>query len=246
MVSLTVATAQFNEAIRSFADKTGKELGACVKEQAKLLAEKLMRLTYPATASQGKKRVAIDVGKIYVTNNWFEETFQFTKQKLGERIKSLVYSKDEGALRSIFQNTSRLQLVRLEPFDAGLHAQMRKDGRVPSSIKPRSFPVAQQSDIKRLVREKQRNVGLAKSGWAQCLAGLGKSAPGWLSKTGTGRVSDNTAEKSPTITMINAVPWFSRLDQKANIVARAMEGRASAMAKSADKQIALAAKATGL
>jgi hypothetical protein len=245
MVNLSVSTERFTSAIKAFAEKTGRALSSVVKEQAILLAQRLAKLTYPASASQGKTRVAIDIGRVYVRNQWFEETFQFTKKSLQERISNLVRQKDEGALRAIFQNTSRLQLVRLEPFDASLHARMRKDGRVKVP-EPRSFPVAQESQVKSLIREKQKNVGMAKSGWAQCASGLGKSIPAWLTKTGTGRVTDNTADKNPTVTLKNVVPYFGRLDQKASIVARAMEGRARAMAKSAEKAIELAKHQSGL
>jgi hypothetical protein len=246
MISLTVSTRTFTEKLRKYAELTGKSLRAVVKEQALLLAQKLVKLTYPASASQGKNAVSRDIGRVYVKNEWFENVFSFRNKALGDRIKSLVYAKDEGGLRDIFQRSSRLDLIRIEPFDASLHERMRRNGRVVVP-NPRSFPVSQQAGVKALVRKKQRNVGIAKAGWAVAVQLLGKGVPAWLNKSGGGTVSDHSAEPhSPFVTLTNRVPWFAALDAKANIVSRALDGRASAMISSAKRQLDRAAKEAGL
>jgi hypothetical protein len=245
MFKVEIATATFSQKLREYQRLTGKALSDVLKEQAALLAQRLVKLTFPASASEGKRRVVIDINRVYLRNEWFAETFSFTKQKLGDRIKALVRAKDTSALEKIFENSKRLQRVHIEAFDPSRHARLRRRGRVLVHD-PLSFPLADQSKVNALIAEKKRGVGTSKAGWAACAALLGKTQPGWLNKSGTGSITDaSDAPSHPHIILTNKVPWFSELDSRANIVARALEGRADTMVKSAERQLALAAKAAG-
>jgi hypothetical protein len=242
--SARVETAVFTQKIQEYQRLTGKAMGEVVREQARLLADSLTKLTYPASASVGKKRVEIDINRVYLKNSWFEDKFQFRNKKLGERVIDAVRSRNEANVETIFSKSAKLRLIRVEPFDKGTHARLRRNGRIRVPD-PRSMPLTQQGKVAALVNEKKKQVGTAKAGWAQCAAALGKSVPGWLAKAGTGAIIDNSTGADPSITLINKVGYFSRLNDKANIVSRAMQGRARIMIKSAEKQLALAAKQAG-
>lgn len=245
MITIRIEQAVFTSKIQQYQKLTGKKIGDVVREQAKLVAQELTKLTYPASASVGKRRVDIDVNRVYLKNSWFEEKFQFKNKKLGERVIDAVRSKNTSAVETIFSKSAKLRLIRVEPFDKGTHARLRRNGRilVPN---PRSMPLQQQGQVKAFLNEKKKQVGTAKSGWAQCAALLGKSAPGWLNKSGTGAIKDNSHSENPSITLTNKVSYFSRLNEKANIVSRALAGRAKIMIKSAERQLELAAKQAGL
>jgi hypothetical protein len=106
-VFISVEDLEFRRKLQRFQELTGKSLGDVLREQAKLLAERLMRLTYPKSASQGKKRVAIDIGRVYLQNEWFENIFQFTNQSLQTRITNLVRGRQQADLEAIFRNSPR-------------------------------------------------------------------------------------------------------------------------------------------
>lgn len=246
MLSGRVEMAVFTQKIQEYQRLTGKAMGTVVKEQARPLAERLTKFTFPTNKAQGRKRVAIDIGRVYLGSKWFEEVFQFQNQKLGQRVQNLVRAKDESALTQIFQRSSRLNRIHIEAFDRNRHQTLRRNGRVlvPN---PYSFPLAQQSQVNKLVKEKQANVGLAKRGWANCVNQLGKSVPSWLAKSGAGQVADNSGDSTnPHVILANKVGFFSAMDERSNIVSRALEGRGRDMIKSAEKQLKDAAKKAGL
>jgi hypothetical protein len=246
MFKVEIATVLFSQKLKEYQRLTKKALADVLREQAALLAQRLVKLTFPASASQGKRRVEIDINRVYMRPAWFEDVFSFRKQKLGDRIKALIRGRDTAALEKVFDNSPKLRLVHIESFDPARHARLRRRGRVLVH-NPFSFPLSDQSKVKALIAEKKRAVGTSKAGWASCAAQLGKSQPSWLNKDGTGSVTDASRETSdPHIVLTNKVPWFADLDSRANIVARALEGRAVNMQKSAENQLRLAAKAAGL
>jgi len=243
---LSVEDLEFRRKIQEYQELTGKSIGEVLREQAKQLAKRLQDNTYPKSASQGKKRVSIDIGKVFLTNEWFEETFAFKNEKLGERVKDLVRAKNQGDLEPIFQNSTRLRKLHIEPFDANRHREARKDGRV-SYKQPYSFPLTDQSKVKQYIAKEKKNVGTAKAGWARCNQLLGGTIPSWLTKDGTGEIDDQSArEDKPYITLTNKVSYFEALDRKGSIVSRSLSGRADTMIKAAKRALERAAKEAGL
>jgi hypothetical protein len=246
MINARVESAIFINKIREFATLTKRALSEVVLEQGRLLALRLTQLTYPKTASVGKKRVAIDIGKVYLQSKWFTDIFSFRETKYGDRIQDAVRRKDTGALTPIFQNSAKLRLIRLESFDPSRHAKLRRDGRIKIP-NPNSFPVADQGKVKSFANEKKKAVGTAKSGWAACASLLGKSQPSWLNKSGTGSVENKTQDADrPYLILTNSVSYFSVLDSKAHIVSRALEGRGRDMMNSAKYALKKAAKQADL
>lgn len=242
---ITVDDSVFQGKLAQYKMLTGKSWQRVVNDQARLAAQRLMQLTFPKDKAQGNRRVAIDVGRVYLTNDWFESKFSFRNEKLGDRIKKAVRAADSTQLESIFANSPKFNRLHVEPFDASKHSAARRNGRVNYPA-PWSFPVGQQSQLKKFKEAKQKNVGLAKSGWGACVAALGGRVAKWASRDGAGAVTDQSAlQENPYVILTNKVGFFAALDTKANIVSRALAGRAEDMMKEARKALEEAAKGAG-
>jgi len=239
-----IDTSQFSRKLEQLKVLSGKSWKAVVQEQAKLLAKRLAQLTPPYKQTSGKKGVAVDIGRVYLRSDWFNEKFNFRNQKLDKRVKDAVLEQDEATLLPIFQNSTRLNRIHIEAFDPEKHRAARRDGRVNYPA-PFSFPLAQQSQIADYTKLVQKAVGTAKAGWAYCFKLLGGSIPGWQDKP-VGNVEDkSTLEENPYIIVTNKVSYFSNLNSKMNIVARSLVGRAETMIIAAEKAMKEAAKAAG-
>ena len=247
-MNLHVETENFTSKLYKYQRLTGKSFQDIVREQAKLLAKRLADLSPPKSKAQGSKSVAIDIGKVYLANDWFENTFQFQNQTLGERVKNLVIEKNATDLQAIFQHSGRLNKLHIEPFDAKKHKDARKAGRV-NYPEPYSFPLDQQGRVKKYTKDKQKNVGMAKAGWAWCYKLLDGTIPSWLSKeVGTVSPTPNGADldqNKPTITLTNTVAYFSTINKRMDIVGRALAGRSRDMIKSAELAIEKAKSESG-
>jgi len=246
MISVEVQTQAVSEALLRYQAYTGKELGTVVKEQAKLLANRLIDLTPPKNKAQGTKRVDIDIGRVYLRNEWFENIFSFTNQRLGDRIKDEMRKGADDTLRQIFLHSQKLNRLHLEGFDPAKHKAARNTaGRVNYKY-PYSYPVSQQEQIRAYIDRRKKNVGIAKSGWAACYRALGGSSPAWLSHDGGSVEDESQAAEHPYVVLTNRVAYFAGLDSKQNIVARALEGRARDMIKGAQKAVERAKRSAGL
>ena len=156
MVTGGVDIKGFQDSLTKYKLLTGKGWETIVKDQARLAAVRLMQLTPPTDKAQGAKRVAIDIGRVYLANEWFETKFSFRNQKLDDRVKNAVRAKDTGTLEAIFAKSSKLDRLHLEPFDASKHKAARRKGRV-GLPEPYSFPLTEQQQLKVSAEEtKQR------------------------------------------------------------------------------------------
>jgi hypothetical protein len=240
MFQVTIEDLILREALQNYKRLTGKAIKDVLIEQAKLLAQRLMKLTFPYSKAQGNKRVQIDIGRVYLRNQWFEETFTFKNQRMQDRVKNLVLAKNVADLEIIFNNSPKLRQLHIEPFDPARHAAARRNGRV-NYPRPWSFPLTEQNKVNQYITAKTKQVGYAKSGWAKCVSLLGGSIPGWLNKDAGAIVNESDAAEKPYITLINTVDYFEKLDSKGNIVNRALEGRAIDMIKAAESALKRAA-----
>lgn len=245
-MEVTVETEKFSAAMRYFAAKLNRGVGETVKEQSRLLAENLRKLTPPANAKQGKNRVEADIKKVYLANEWFEQKFAFRNIKLKERIVDLIQKKDSRELNLLFFRSVALSRLEVEQFNRQRHERGRDSrGRVKYR-QPVSFPVSGQGDVAAYTKQRQKAVGLVKGGWGQAVADLGGKSPAWLRRSTGGARDYSSYAGNPHVILFNRAPYAAALSQRMNIVSRALAGRAKAMTKSADKQIAEAKRAAGL
>jgi len=247
MITGIVRSESFEGALQKYRVMLGKDLTEVIKEQAKLLAKRLAELTPPKSQKQGKNAVSRDVHKVYLRSEWFTDIFQFTRNsKLGDRIQDEVRQQNTPILQDIFQNSSRLNQIRIESFEPSKHARARNARGQVSYHHPFSFPLGNQGSIEDFSKSKEANVGFAKSGWGSCLKQLGGNPPGWQSKP-LGEIEDGTAGRDEKfIRMTNLVSYFSSLNDRMNIVPRAMEGRERDMIKAAEVALDKAKSKAGL
>lgn len=237
-MTLKVDTTVFKQNVRKYAVAVGKDLDEAVKEEAKLICQRIIKFTPPKTQAQGRKRVKSDIERVYLTPNWFENEYQFSDDKVGDRVKKLVREKNESTLEKIFDNSPKLDRLHIESFDPAIHRKFRKGGRVGKGVAPFSFPMREQAKVKTYSEKKQRNVGLVKTGWAACLIALGGSVAGWLAR----RPNNGKVEyQKDGILMTNLVDIASAVEAKGQFVRKAIMGRQ----RDLRKKIELAIKGTG-
>jgi hypothetical protein len=233
-MTIEVDTTEFKQNVRKYAVAVGKDIDDAVKEEAKLTCQRIMQFTPPKNQAQGRRRVKSDIERVYLTPSWFEDTYQFSSERLGERVKSLVRGKQDVALDAIFENSPKLRRIHIESFSAATHKKFRRNGRVGKGVAPFSFPLQQQSQVKSYSDKKQKNVGLVKSGWGACLVRLGGSVAGWLSK----RSSNGSVEYQPDgIVMTNKVGIASQVDGRGQFARKALIGRQRDLQKKIDAAI---------
>lgn len=223
-MKITVNSIPAKNLLREYAKLAQQDIETAVKDEGRFLAQRLVALTPPKTAAQGKKRVSIDTAKVYLAAQWFSEIFNFTSQSFGDRVKELITSKDGGILSRIFQNTDKLKKIIIEPFNKSIIRRFRKHGRVSKNVTPHSLPLNDSAKRKQYEDAQKKKVGLVKSGWASALRDLGGSAPGWLNRSGTGKAIISPPGEKVSVTLVNNVSYAADLERK-GIVRTAVAGR---------------------
>lgn len=233
-MKVDVDISTFRTNIRAYALLVGKNIKDAIKEEARLICQRVMQFTPPRNLAQGRRRVKSDIERVYLMPSWFEETFAFQYDKLGNRVKELVRTKQEETLDKIFERSDKLRRIHMESFSPDTHRKARRAGRVGKGFAPFSFPLREQERVKAYSSKKQKNVGLVKSGWAACLIKLGGSAPGWLAKrSGNGQVR----YLSDGIEMINTIKIAKQVDAKGGFIRKALAGRQRDLARKIDAAI---------
>lgn len=231
---IQVDTTEFAQNVRKYAVAVGKDINDAVKEEARLICQRIMQFTPPKNLSQGRRRVQSDIERVYLQPGWFEDTYNFQDERLAGRVKKLVRVKDEVVLEKIFDNSPKLSRIHIEPFNPAIHRKFRRNGRVGKGVAPFSFPLQQQGEVKSYTTKKQKNVGLVKSGWAACLIKLGGSVAGWLSK----RPNNGSVQYlEDGILLTNRVGIAAAVDGKGQFARKAIQGRQRDLKKKIDAAI---------
>lgn len=228
----SVDITKFRNDIRKYAKVAGKSLDDALEEEAKLTAKRLMELTPPKNAKQGKNAVRTDINKLFLRSRWFLDVFNFRNTKLDEQVKKNVRAKNEDGLREIFSRSEKLSQIRIQEFDSGRHKRFRnkRTGRVNVKT-PNSFPLGDEGDLEKYTKAKEQKAGRAKGGWSTCLGKLGGKVPAWLRRFSDGSVTKRLGTSNPSIEITNLVDYARNLDARMNIVSRALSGRQKDLAK---------------
>ena len=222
MIKARFSQTVFQSRIREYASTAKKEIGQAVKEEAKLTAQALMKLTPPKTASAGKARIKSDIERVYLQPKWFTEVFQFKLFVVEENVKKMVREANIEGLTTFFQRSAKLSRLHLEPFNTSIIERFRHGGRVAKRVAPFSFPLQDEGQRKAYEQRKLKTAGMAKSGWAACFQMLGGSAAGWLTRSNTGEAVKNSEE---SYTLVNKVKYMAELSSKLNIIPFALANR---------------------
>ena len=245
-MQIEINDSEFQLALHKFQQTTEASWQEVVQYQAKQLAKRLTDLTPPYSKSTALKAVAIDIGKVFLVNAWFEDKFAFTNEQLSERVKKYVKAQKTDALDIIFKRSPNLRKIHIEPFDASKLKGSRKNGRVTYK-QPFSYPLSEQQKIKAFLKERQLNIATAKSGWGVCWKKLGGNPAAWMAKP-VGIVDDSKLHDraNPMLTITNDVSYFKKLNDRLNITAKALNGRTEDIRKHCFKIIDLGLDGSGL
>lgn len=246
MIALAVKwnEAEFAATLRRFADAAGRDAGDVVRDQARLFAQDVLRLTPPfkswgvkeSLAEQrkvGLRRVEIDVrGAFSAADKHSLATAQ--EPDLREWFERALRAKDYFGLEQLTRRTRTTLISTSEilkaPTEAKHNEQRGSRGRVRRSAFKNPHWVVKDAAIAKFVRKKQKLVGRAKGGWAVGAVSLGVSVPAWIKRHGQGRFIDaSKALTEPFVEFTNSVSYIGTLNKEGRIVREGLNRRRTAM-----------------
>jgi hypothetical protein len=210
----------FGTAIGDWASARKVGIQKAMKYQMGLLAKQLMDFTPPDTLNQGRARVLDDVWYSVGYLPWFLSGGPTNKRRpsLGATdLRKLIRSRSKNREKNLTAYFSNFQSGALKgavagPLDKKLHSDNRNNRGGVKRRDKFKFVTADHAAVRAYVIKKQKNVGMAKGGWAEALQKFERNPPGWISKhAGHGSADDRSSDpKDPYIRMTNRSPWTER------------------------------------
>lgn len=201
-----------------------------VKQQARLVGQKLVSYTPPKNLSSGKKNVASDIGKVFAdlgSTKWEDKSLsKMWRAGNFEGIKKALNDHPNKAELPIFQYDKIFQ----KPVRAIHKKAISRSGRVSKNWQTR-YAIAGRGERKKYITAIQKNVGTAKSGWLAGLIRLGGKAPSFVTRHGSkyGKAINATSGDNPSFTFINNVKTFPKGQAPKRILQRAINAQTMAM-----------------
>jgi hypothetical protein len=223
----------------------GRGLAVGLRKEARLVAVNLAFQTQPFGGSkaitaggdsglkQGEGTVERDIRKVIkVPQDLFGE-IQAQSDGAARGFVFLMKKRRYQEARELLDrlNIGTLTSARVGPMDGSLHRKAQRPIPARPRIPRKQPPVLITDDASQLrsyVKKVQKNVGIAKAGWASCAQQLGGTAgrmtsatgqqqavPAWVKRHAGGKGSGTVIDQSEkllnaTVRMINHVPWVSK------------------------------------
>jgi len=243
-----VDTTLFEEALVRYKAGTGKTWAEVIREQGRLMVQRVIALTPPRTRAQGRNAVARDVRRVFIDSEsagvriasvakWRERLLH--DAELGDfRFRSASVQKawearDWATLEIIFARSDAKRFKVIEAPTIDLHHAARVRGRVPRGSRTK-LVVPDARVLGRFVARLQQGVGIAKAGWAASMLQLGGKLPGWVSgqrKRFGGFEDQSTRLTDPSFTARNEAEPVADLDRELDLARTATEGRVRDMTR---------------
>lgn len=229
-VNFEIITKDFEDALAKYKVACRKDWQFVVRQQSRIVGERLVKFTPPKTAAIGKRNVARDIGKVFAdlsNTKWHDKSLD----------KMWRAGNFEGVKKALENYPNKLQMpvfkykrIFSKPVRNIHKAVINKSGRVPKNWHT-SYAVAGKGELKKYVKKVQLQVGVAKSGWLAALAKLGGKAPNFVARHGTkyGGFIDSNKGDNPFFTLINKVSTFPQGGTPARILRRAFIAQTKAM-----------------
>ena len=253
--SLTINPIKLQQALKAFVGNTKLEAAKEMRIQARSLCVSLANSTQPfglnaKAKAIGEKAVTRDIDRVYKTGLTAVreigslpiatgKTKTQNAKQAAAALAALVLGKSFGkGKKGVGAQTAAQALIdrlnykpyvytRIGEFDRGSahdNARFGINRRVPKNQFVRQI-VTKKTELARYFKQKRRNVGIAKSGWAVCAGILGgfRGIPKWVYRhTGGGRVVDRSQAKigvfsKPYISMTNTIPWIANVISKSTV-----------------------------
>ena len=229
-VNFEIITKDFENALAKYKVACQKDWQFVIRQQSRIVCEKLVKFTPPKTAAIGKRNVARDIGKVFAdlsNTKWNDKSLD----------KMWRAGNFEGVKKALENHPNRLQMpvfkykrIFAKPVRNIHKAAINRSGRVPKNWHT-SYAVAGKGEVKKYVKKVLLQVGVAKSGWLAALVELGGKAPNFLSRHGTkyGGFIDGNKGDNPFFALINKVSTFPKGGAPARILRRAFIAQTKAM-----------------
>lgn len=229
-VKFEIITKDFEDALAKYKVVCRKDWQFVIRQQSRIVGEKLVKFTPPKTVAIGKRNVTRDIGKVFVdlsNTKWHDKSLD----------KMWRAGNFEGVKKALENHPNKLQMpvfkykrIFAKPVRNIHKAAINKTGRVPKNWHT-SYAVAGKGELKKYVKKVQLQVGVAKSGWLAALVKLGSKAPNFVSRHGTkyGGFIDCNKGDNPFFTLINKVSTFPQGGMPTRILRRAFIAQTKAM-----------------
>ena len=229
-VNFEIITKDFENALTKYKVACRKDWQFVIRQQSRIVGERLVKFTPPKTAVIGKRNVARDIGKVFAdlsNTKWNDKSLD----------KMWRAGNLEGVKKALKNHPNRLQMpvfkykrIFVKPVRNIHKAAINRSGRVPKNWHT-SYAVAGKGELKKYVKKVQLQVGVAKSGWLAALVKLGGKAPNFVSRHGTkyGGFIDGNKGDNPFFSLINKVSTFPQGGTPARILRRAFIAQIKAM-----------------
>lgn len=215
------------------------QLGTLPK-QAQLLTELCIKLTPPATQQQGKLRIFRDLRKLFnplladaIRDHGNQGLRRLIRGGDREKWNKMASGATKGAFVRTIAVTPTLDMHRQHKLN-----MLRKNGRRP----PWVVLEKDRGALNSVIREVQKRVSWAKSGWLVAYRKLGGTrSPGWVKHNAPGGITIVETGPRPFIDVRNHTSW-GKYGEGDRIVANAFATRTTAMHRYFNTMMSLAAR----
>lgn len=234
MIRLELDERQFARTAEILSVASNKAMGDVILQWSRIMVEDCIRLTPPMNYGTsltesgqiqkkiGLKAAAAGVNKAFTT--WKEKD----EYAQGDRslFAGIRRSMKRGSWDRVNRMTHRFHVKGVIPTASkALHQEQRRKGRVPRNQWP--YIVASRKSINKVIRERQSEVGFAKSGWIPAAIALGSKLSGFAWVKGKGGEAyggiSRSNPKDPGITIWNGVPYVQEAGRERRIVQKAFQ-----------------------
>lgn len=233
-LSVEAATREWGRRVEEFARATGREDGEVLREQVRLVASGMVKLTPPFKSlsqaeSFGEQRrlglaaVEGQVRAAFVPLSGVAEKLR--SESLRSGLAAAMERGSDSGVRAILaaaklpaQNLVSAPTAALHNAVRNSQGRVRRRGLAWVVMGPER---AAGAAIARFVREKQKLVGKAKGGWMALVDAVqARGIPGWVrGQAQRGAVDDRLRqERNPQLVARNTVSYVARLDASARFV----------------------------
>lgn len=229
-VDFQVITKNFEDALVRYKVACQKDLQFVVRQQSRIVGEKLLKFTPPKTAAIGKRNVARDIGKVFAdlsNTKWNDKSLdKMWRAGNFEDVKKALENHPNKSEMPIF----KYKRIFVKPIKNIHKAAIGKSGRVPKNWRTQ-YAVVGKGELKKYIRKVQLQVGVAKSGWLAALVKLGGKAPNFVLRHGMkyGGFIDGNKGDNPFFVLINKVSTFPQGGTPIRILKRAFVAQTKAM-----------------
>ena len=218
---------KFEQIMKDYATIREQTIPDAVHSNARLLCVEFARRTQPFgnDENMGKERVRKDISNVIKPPIYFLKFLDRTKNpRLQNNLRKLFFNRRFGDIQQVLNKIGfggRFAVVASSSMP-GVHKANRNPRTGRAFSRPDKFYIAEDSSsLSNYIQTKQKMVGLAKSGWAECAKQLRRvtgsatrGIPSWVTRhsAGLGDVQDRTGNPfAPVVVLSNRLPWADQV-----------------------------------